>query len=149
MMPYAFPPGALLFRVEPETRSHYFNVYIWPKLGHSRQPSTMRHYIRTYSDCRGINKSHAFTMDFTVGDRGTLPRGLLGQMHFAANCLTTDLITHECLHSALVFGRWKKINGVEIFNRLNPRNEAEERLCYALGRLCYQVVTTAEAYGYL
>lgn len=149
MNKYPFPDDVLLFRAEPETRSHYFNVYIWPKLGSTRQPSTMRHYVRTFGDAKQVDKGHAFTLDLTVHHRGIVPAGLLGQMHFAANCLTEDMIAHESLHCALIFGRWKKIDGVEIFDRLNPRNEAEERLCYALGSLCSQITATAGKYGYL
>lgn len=149
MTGYPFPENVLQFRVEPESRAHYFQVYIWPKLGHSRQSQTMRHFIRTYSDVANVNKSHAFTVDFTVGGREGVPKGMLGQMHFAATCLMPDLISHECLHSTLIFARWKKIDGTEIFNRLNPRNTAEERMCYALGSMCVQVTTMAERYGYL
>lgn len=149
MKGYPYPPGVLMFRVEPESRAHYFHVYIWPTLGHTTKPGTMRHYVGQYGDATGVNRAHAFTLDLTVHHRGVVPRGLLGQMHFCQRYLTEDFIAHECLHAAITFGRWKRIDGLEIFDKTNPRNEAEERLCYALGSMCAQVTATAGKYGYL
>lgn len=143
MTPYAFPPGVLVFRVEPETRSHYFRVYFWPTL------KTMRAYVRTFGDATLVNRGHAFTLDWTIYHRGQVPRGLLGEMHFSRRHLMEDFISHECLHSALIWARWKGIDVPGVFTGDDPQSRAEERLCYALGSLCSQVTATAQAYGYL
>lgn len=143
MMPYAFPDNVLFFRVEPETRSHYFRVYVWPTL------KTMRAYVRTFGETTLVNRGHAFTLDWTVHHRGQVPRGLLGEMHFARRYLSEDFISHEALHAALIFARWKGIDVPGVFTGNDPKSRAEERLCYALGSLTAQVTATAQMHGYL
>jgi hypothetical protein len=142
MTNYPFPSGVLMFRVEPETRSHYFHVYIWPTL------ATMRHYVRTYGKGHALRSGAAFTLDFTA-DRTDAPRGLLGQMHFAKRHLIDDFISHEALHSVLIYARWRRIDGGEVFSGIDPKSASEERLCYALGAMCGQIKATAEKYGFL
>jgi len=142
MTAYQFPPGVIQFRVEPETRSHYFHVYIWPTL------ATMRHYVRAHGRGDALHKGSAFTIDFTA-EREGVPRGLLGQMHFAKRHLIDDFISHESLHATLIFARWRGIDGSEVFDVADPKSRSEERLCYALGSLCGQIKATAEKYGYL
>ena len=143
MTPYAFPPDVLLFRVEPESRSQYFRVYIWPTL------KAMRAYIKTFGETTLVDRGHAFTLDWTIHHRGQVPRGLLGEMHFARRYLGEDFIGHEALHAALIFARWKRIDVPGAFIGNDPKSRAEERLCYVLGSLCSQVTATAERYGYL
>ena len=142
MTDYPFPADVLMFRVEPESRSHYFHVYVWPTL------ATMRRYVRTYGFGAALHKGHAFTLDFTA-NRDGVPRGLLGQLHFAKRYLIDDFISHEALHATLIYARWRRIDGGEVFQGIDPKSESEERLCYALGAMCGQIKATAEGYGFL
>jgi hypothetical protein len=142
MTPYAFPPDVLLFRVEPESRSQYFRVYIWPTL------KAMRAYIKTFGETTLVDRGHAFTLDWTIHHRGQVPRGLLGEMHFARRWTHDDLIAHEVTHAALIWARQRKFPSIVFFGLNGLDLPAEERLCYAVGSMCQQITATLEKYGF-
>lgn len=141
MSNYPFPPNVLHFRVEPESRALYFHCYVWPYL------SQMRKYISAVTDINP-RRAHAVTLDYTQYHVGIVPKGLLGEIHFAKRELSADFISHECAHAALVFARWKGIDGTAIFNGTDRKSAGEERIAYALGSLCHQITATLLKYGY-
>lgn len=139
---YPFPPNVLCFRVEPETRAHYFHCYVWPYL------KQMRGYVGAVTDINP-RRACAVTLDYTQYHVGLVPKGLLGEIHFAKRELSQDFISHEALHATLIFGRWKRVRGVDIFDGTDVKSEQEERLAYALGSLCHQITATLKKYGYV
>jgi hypothetical protein len=138
---YSFPGDLLRFRVEPETRAHYFHCYVWPYL------KQMRAYVRQVTEINP-RRAQAVTLDYTRYHIGIVPRGLLGEIHFAKRALSHDYIGHEALHATLVWSRWKRIGGVQIFDGTDKKSAQEERLAYALGNVCHQITTTLHKYGY-
>lgn len=138
---YDFPDSVLFFRVEPESRNHYFHCYVWPYL------KQMREYIRQVSSVNP-RRAHAVTLDYTQYHRGLVPKGLLGEIHLAKRELTDDFISHECTHATLIWARWRRIPGAEVFDGTSKDGEHEERIAYALGAMCYQITATLKKYKY-
>lgn len=119
------------FRVYPEGRRLYFEVFLWATL------REMRGYVRDVWEIRDRG-AWAWTIsdDAHCTETGRrLPR--LGEIHFAQKYCPPEIISHEVGHAAIA---WAIRRGVSIVD--DPENDMghEERFCYASGRMNQRII---------
>lgn len=121
--------GILTFRVYPESKRHYYEVFVWPSM------TKMRDYLREYTKgWRTVIACVLWPSDAKYRHR----RGRLGEIHFNIRHLGTDTLTHEATHAAL---EWARMLKLDVHNPVDPiaANKDEERLCEAIGMITHQI----------
>ena len=125
------PDEAVHFRVRPEYKRLYFDVFVWG----SRR--AMHSHLASQYQPRGWKKTVAA---FVVP--AWRAKNCLGEIHFNRRWLDGDTVAHEAQHAALEWAKHKGLDVVEIIYPPEPRqltSEAEERLCEATGAICHQI----------
>lgn len=125
------PDEAVHFRVRPEYKRLYFDVFVWG----SRR--AMHDHLANQFQPRGWKKTVAA---FVVP--AWRAKNCLGEIHFNRRWLDGDTVAHEAQHAALEWAKHKGLDVVEIIYPPEPRqltSEAEERLCEATGAICHQI----------
>lgn len=134
------PPKPITFRLYPERGSHLFcRVNVW------RDHAEM---VRYWKRARGIQfaSANAGAAAMATGiehyqfRKGKPPRktGEFCEINCHRERLDAEIVTHETTHAAL---RWRARVKLQVerepdFESPRDVSDAEERFCYALGRMC-------------
>jgi hypothetical protein len=128
-------PVPARIRVYPENRSLYARVNVWPD-----QQAMYRH--------RPLDRDHSGSCTGQEQWRRSGKKsGLFAEVNLHAHALDIETVAHEMTHAAW---RWAKRVGWSQENGdpdSHDCSNAEERFCYALGRMVRQFTDRARALG--
>jgi hypothetical protein len=117
------------FRVKPHPdRDLFLRVYVWPNR------KAMWAFLKAtkvkHGGCIAICTGYDVVQ---IGPRGgERLTGELGGLHFRADRVSAEIVSHECGHAAL---RYADRRGLDHRKGMGH----EEPICYALGRMVHQV----------
>lgn len=135
----------LTFRVYPEGRFLYAVVNIWPtkKAMYAHKPLQRNHE----ASCTGLR---VITFPPKRSGKPSRLRGVFAELNFYKRCLGAEVVSHEFTHAMFSFAERRRLNVAEAVScqfatqggksASLDQEGAEERCCYALGRMYRQFV---------
>jgi hypothetical protein len=125
--------GALYFRIYPEYKRLYYDVYIWSS------HKLMRANLRNIFSRKELGSVLACVVTFEREYRKSPTH--LGDIHFNRDHLDRSIVGHEATHAGLSWACRVRLDLTQIRERgIDKRaHPAEERLCDAIGAIVHQV----------
>jgi len=128
---------AIHFKVKPEYKKLYFDVYIWAN------PSAM---LRNLRNIHGGSWKDSVGVFVVPGER---PRLCLGEIHLNRKWLDHDTVAHEAQHAAIWWARHIKLPiGAMVTPDLPDSARIEERFCEGMGAIMHQINLVLQSENY-
>lgn len=131
---------AVHFKVKPEYKILYFDVFIW------KSPAAMHRNLLGLHGVGGWRQTVGAFLVPPIADR---KRNCLGEIHLNEKHLDHDTVAHEAQHAALWWAKHIKLPIGDIFDPEAPHaGRVEERFCEGLGAIVHQMDLVLKSENY-